>query len=156
MRTDVLNARTTKAPYERKAFSKERERKEPQRKSLGFHIQLGFTAIALSSAFRGHMTSLSLSLYEDLKSALQRHRRERIEAFSSVFYFPCLLFPAFVLYSNRQRRSLYREKRICCVGEKPSSIVSRGALCVLSSWCFSRVSLSFSACVYISRAWCSW
>ena len=89
-----------------------------------------------------------LSLYEDLKSALQRHRRERIEAFS-VSLVSRLLFSVFALYSNRQRRSLYREKSICALGKNPHRLCHEVRF-VFSS-CFSRVSLSFSACVYISR-----
>jgi hypothetical protein len=133
------------APYERKAFSKERERKEPQRKSLGFHIQLGFTAIALSSAFRGHMTSLSLSLYEDLKSALQRHRRERIEAFPVSLVF-CFVFCFRFLFEQTETFFIYR-KAHSLLGKNPR-------LCLEVRFVFSLVvcvSLSFSARVNISK-----
>lgn len=97
-----------------------------------------------------------LSLYEDLKSALQRHRRERIEAFS-VSLVSRLLFSVFALYSNRQRRSLYREKSICALGKNPHRLCHEVRF-VFSLVVFVCLSLSPRACTSREResACCSW
>ena len=97
-----------------------------------------------------------LSLYEDLKSALQRHRRERIEAFS-VSLVSRLLFSVFALYSNRQRRSLYREKSICALGKNPHRLCHEVRF-VFSLVVFVCLSLSPRACTSRERenVCCSW
>ena len=142
--TRVRPKRRTKG---KRLVKREREKREPQRKSLGFHIQLGFKAIALERISRANdlitKTSRALSLVFGKETQTGEDRG-----------FFCLLFPVFCfllkLYIRTDRDVLYRkENSLLCVGEKPS-IVSRGALFVLSS-CFYRLSLSFSACEYISR-----
>ncbi len=68
--------------------------------------------------------------------------------------FFCLLFPVFrfllKLYIRTDRDVLYIEKRIrCALGKNPR--LCHEVRFLFSRSCFSRLSLSFSACVYISR-----
>ena len=139
----------------KRIVKREREKREPQRKSLGFHIQLRVYSNVSRAHFEGKLPH-SLSLYEDLKSALQRHRRERIEAFS-VSLVSRLLFSVFALYSNRQRRSLYREKSICALGKNPHRLCHEVRF-VFSLVVFVCLSLSPRACTSREResACCSW
>ena len=130
-----------------------REREKSARKSLGFHIQLGFKAMSLERISRANdlitKTSRALSLVFGKETQTGEDRG-----------FFCLLFPVFCfllkLYIRTDRDVLYRkENSLLCVGEKPS-IVSRGMLFVLFLF-LSFVSL-FS--LYTSRerenVCCSW
>ena len=119
-----------------------REREKSARKSLGFHIQLGFKAMSLERISRANdlitKTSRALSLVFGKETQTGEDRG-----------FFCLLFPVFCfllkLYIRTDRDVLYRkENSLLCVGEKPS-IVSRGMLFVLFLF-LSFVSLSLRAC----------
>ena len=122
-----------------------REREKSARKSLGFHIQLGFKAIALERISRANdlitKTSRALSLVFGKETQTGEDRG-----------FFCLLFPVFCfllkLYIRTDRDVLYRkENSLLCVGEKPS-IVSRGMLFVLFLF-LSFVSLFL--CIHLER-----
>ena len=131
-----------------------REREKSARKSLGFHIQLGFKAIALERISRANdlitKTSKALSLVFGKEKQTGEDRG-----------FFCLLFPVFCflfsLYIRTDRDVLYYKRAfVVCVGEKPS-IVSRGALFVLFLF-LSSLSLSLRVCTSRERkcVCCSW
>ena len=107
MRTDVLNARTTKAPYERKAYSKERERekREPQRKSLGFHIQLRVYSNGSRAHFEGKLTSLSVSLRRPKERASETQTGED-RGFFCLFSFPSFVFCFRFIFEQTETFSL--------------------------------------------------
>ena len=79
-----------------------REREKSARKSLGFHIQLGFKAIALERISRANdlitKTSRALSLVFGKETQTGEDRGFHLSLVSR------LLFSVFALYSNRQRR----------------------------------------------------
>ena len=131
-----------------------REREKSARKSLGFHIQLGFKAMSLERISRANdlitKTSRALSLVFGKETQTGEDRG-----------FFCLLFPVFCfllkLYIRTDRDVLYIEKRIrcCALGKNPRLSLE---VCFLFSSCFYQVSLFLCACVHLEseRMCCSW
>ena len=74
------------------------QREKRERKSLGFHIQLGFKAILVEADFRGQIPHYYLSLRGPRERAVCSEKRNRGEAFiclsvfSFLFCFLCALF----------------------------------------------------------------
>ena len=131
----------------KRIVKREREKREPQRKSLGFHIQLRVYSNGSRAHFEGKLTSLSVSLRRPKERASETQTGEDRGFFCLFSFLFCFLFS---LYIRTDRDVLSIEKRAFVRwGKTLIDCVSRGALCVLS--CCFRVSLSFSACVYISR-----
>ena len=126
-------------------LSKEREREKSARKALGFHIQLGFKAIAHESISRANylITKTSRVLY--LVFGKEKQTGEDRGFF-------CLLFPVFCflfsLYIRTDRDVLYYKREFVVRWGKTLDCVTRCAFCSLV---VSIVCLSLSLRVCTSR-----
>lgn len=102
------------------------EREKSERKSLGFHIQLGFKAMLLDR----QITSLpSLFTRTTRASGSFGKEKQKRAAFINVFLSLVFCFVFCALYSNRHRH--YKYKREFVLGKNPRFSVSRYALCSL-------------------------
>ena len=80
------------------------QREKRERKSLGFHIQLGFKAILFGGGFsRANSSYYYLSLRGPRERAVRSEKRNRGAAFICLSVFKFLFCFLRALYSNRQR-----------------------------------------------------
>ena len=124
-----------------------REREKSARKSLGFHIQLGFKAIALERISRANdlitKTSKALSLVFGKETQTGEDR-----GFFCLFYFPSFVFCFRFIFEQTETFYIIKEHLLCALGKNPRlSLEVR----FLFSSCFYQVSLFLCACVHLER-----